>query len=118
MVRLRPGGCRFFSSPMPAWAPGSLFWTAARPGVLISRALTQVLAMHRKLSDQVRSCLDRAQECGHKAEHAVNNELREDYIQLQRQWLNLARSHQITERMLSAFYEHDRNWREFLKDES
>jgi hypothetical protein len=65
----------------------------------------------------VRSCLARAQECGHKAERAVNDELREDYTQLQRQWLNLARSHQITERMLSTFYEHDRNRREFFKDE-
>jgi len=75
--------------------------------------------MPRKLSDQVRDCLARAQECGHKAEHAANNnELRDDYILLQRQWLNLARSHQIAEGMLSAFYEHDRNRREFIKDES
>jgi hypothetical protein len=74
--------------------------------------------MLRKVSDQVRDCLARAKECGHKAEHAANNELRDDYIQLQRQWLNLAHSHQIVEGMLSAFYDHDRNRREFLKDES
>jgi hypothetical protein len=73
--------------------------------------------MLQKLSDQVRSCLVLAQECRHKAEHAAHNELRDDYIQLQRQWLNLARSYQIAEDMLSAFYEHDRNRRELLKDE-
>jgi hypothetical protein len=74
--------------------------------------------MLRKVSDQVRDCLARAQECGHKAEHAANNELRDDYIQLQRQWLNLAHSHRIAEGMLSAFYERDSKRREFLKDES
>ena len=67
--------------------------------------------MLRKLSHQVRDCLARAQECGHKAEHATNNILRDDYIQLQRQWLNLAHSHQIAEDMLRAFYEHDNNRR-------
>ena len=55
----------------------------------------------------MRDCLARARECSHKAEHAASNELRDDYIQLQRQWLSLARSHQIAENMLSAFYEHD-----------
>jgi hypothetical protein len=74
--------------------------------------------MLRKVSDQVRDCLARAKESGHKAEHAANNELRDDYIQLQRQWLNLAHSHRIAEGMLSAFYEHDSKRREFLKDES
>jgi len=76
------------------------------------------LVMLRKLSDQVRDCLARAQECGHKAEHAANNVLRDDYIQLQRQWLNLAHSHQIAEGLLSAFYEHDSKRCEFLKGES
>jgi hypothetical protein len=74
--------------------------------------------MLRKFSDQVRDCLARAQECGHKAEHAANNELRDDYIQLRRQWLNLAHSHQIAEGMLNAFYEHDHTRREFIKSES
>lgn len=73
--------------------------------------------MVQKLSDQVRSCLALAQECGYKAEHAAHNKLRDDYVQLQRQWLNLARSYQVTEGMLRAFYEHDRDRPEFLKDE-
>ncbi len=72
--------------------------------------------MPRNLSDQVRDCLARAQECGHKAEHAASNVLRDDYIQLQRQWLKLAHSRRIAEGMLGDFY--DRNQHEFLKDES
>jgi hypothetical protein len=84
----------------------------------MSLALRQrPVVMVQKSSDQVRSCPRSRSGSGHEAERAAHNELRDDYIQLQRQWLNLARSYQVTEGMLSAFYEHDRDRREFLEDE-
>jgi hypothetical protein len=53
-----------------------------------------------KLSDQVRECYARAEECGRKAEDAFTEALRQDMLRLQASWLNLARSYEFAERLL------------------
>ena len=58
--------------------------------------------MLENLSDQVRNCLRRAEECARKAEPQSDPELRQDFLAMEARWLKLARSYELTER-LSAF---------------
>jgi hypothetical protein len=48
------------------------------------------------LSRQIRECLRHAEDCARKASTS-NAELRDDYLILERRWLFLARSYELTE---------------------
>jgi hypothetical protein len=47
-------------------------------------------------NQQIRECLDHAQDCARKAKTASNAELRDDYLILERRWLFLARSYELS----------------------
>jgi hypothetical protein len=64
-----------------------------------------------KLSDQVRECYARAEECARKAEDAFTETMRQDMLRLQTSWLNLARSYEFAERLLD-FSNQNKNRRE------
>ena len=52
------------------------------------------------LNQQIRECLDHAEDCARKAE--TNAELRDDYLTLERRWLFLAWSYELTEQVPSG----------------
>ncbi len=64
--------------------------------------------MLRKLTDEVRNCYERADECGRKANASASAELRADFLLLQQSWLNLARSYEFAERLLDFSAENNR----------
>ena len=49
--------------------------------------------MLNKLSEQIRDCLQHAENCAHKAKTASSAELRDDYLMIERRWLSLAQSY-------------------------
>lgn len=61
--------------------------------------------MLRKLSDEIRYAHERAAKLGEKAKEAATNQTRDDFLDLQRSWLRLARSYEFTER-LKGFTKH------------
>jgi hypothetical protein len=57
--------------------------------------------MLQNLSEQVRECLQRAEECAQQAKLQCDPKLAGDYLDLERRWLSLARSYQFSERLQS-----------------
>jgi hypothetical protein len=55
--------------------------------------------MLQKLSEQIAYCYQRASECRAKAMDAVNAAASEEYYELERRWLMLARSYELSERI-------------------
>jgi hypothetical protein len=53
--------------------------------------------MLENLSKQARHCLQRAEECGQRAKHEPDPILAKDYLEMERRWLNLARSYAFLE---------------------
>jgi hypothetical protein len=66
--------------------------------------------MLQNLSEQVRECLRRAEECAQQAKHQCDPKLAGDYLDLERRWLKLARSYQLGEQ-LESFTSHIKNQR-------
>jgi hypothetical protein len=65
--------------------------------------------MLSKLSTQIRECLQHAEECARKAAvHPDGSSLRQDFLELERNWLGLARSIELTER-ITDFSKVERN---------
>jgi hypothetical protein len=56
----------------------------------------------------------RAEECAGKAERAYSEELRHDYLTLQRSWLALASSFELGDRLISFSQENQRRRHEFF----
>jgi hypothetical protein len=56
-------------------------------------------AMLKNLSEQIRECLQHAEDCAHKAAAENDPKLRVDFIDLEVRWLFLARSYEFTERL-------------------
>jgi hypothetical protein len=56
-------------------------------------------AMLQDLSDQIRECLRHAEHCAQKARDAETPTLRNDFLDLERRWLSLARSYDLVERI-------------------
>ena len=48
--------------------------------------------MLNNLSEQIRDCLQHAEDCARKAAAQTDPGLREDFLQLEKRWLELARS--------------------------
>lgn len=55
--------------------------------------------MLQTLSDDVRDCYRRAEDCAEKARGAATEELRADFLQLEKAWLTLAHSYEFTSRL-------------------
>jgi len=51
------------------------------------------------LSAQVGGCLQHAEDCARKATAQTDPQLKQDYLDLERRWLFLARSYEFTERL-------------------
>jgi hypothetical protein len=54
------------------------------------------------LSEQVRACYRHAEDCAQKAAAQSDPKLKQDFLDLEKRWLFLARSYEFTER-LSGF---------------
>ena len=56
--------------------------------------------MLNNLSEQIRECLQHAEECARKAAELPNSSrFRQDFLQLEKRWLELARSIEFGERL-------------------
>ena len=55
--------------------------------------------MLNNLSVQVRECLQHAEHCARQAAAQTNSKLKEDFLEMERRWLFLARSYEFTERL-------------------
>ena len=55
--------------------------------------------MLKSLSEDIRHCLRHAEDCARKAAAYTDPNLKEDFLQLERRWLSLARSYEFTERL-------------------
>ena len=53
------------------------------------------------LSDQIRDCLQHAEGCARKAAAQTDPALRDDFLRLEKRWLELARSMDFAERLNS-----------------
>jgi hypothetical protein len=53
------------------------------------------------LSEQIRDCLQHAEDCARKAAVQTDPGLREDFLRLEKRWLDLARSMEFAERLNS-----------------
>ena len=61
------------------------------------------------LSEQVRECLQHAEHCARQAAAQTNCKLKEDFLEMERRWLFLARSYEFTERLTDFSGETKRN---------
>jgi hypothetical protein len=50
-------------------------------------------------SEQIRDCLQHAEDCARQAAAQTDPKLKEDFLDLERRWLHLARSYKFTERL-------------------
>ena len=55
--------------------------------------------MLNNLNEQIRECLQHAENCARKAAAQTDSKLREDFLELEQRWLFLARSYELTERL-------------------
>ena len=55
--------------------------------------------MLNNLSEQVRDCLKHAEDCARQAAAQTDPRLKEDFLDLERRWLHLARSYEFTEQL-------------------
>jgi hypothetical protein len=56
-------------------------------------------AMLNNLSEQIRECLQHAEDCARNATAQTDPGLREDFLRLEKRWLDLARSMEFAERL-------------------
>jgi hypothetical protein len=60
----------------------------------------QERAMLNNLSEQIRQCLQHAEDCARKAAAQPDgSQLRQDFLRLEKRWRALARSYEFTERL-------------------
>ena len=55
--------------------------------------------MLANLSEQIRDCLQHAEDCARKAATQTDPGLRDDFLRLEKRWLTLARSYEFIERL-------------------
>ena len=61
------------------------------------------------LSEQIRDCLQHAEECARRAAAQTDPALRDDFLRLEKRWLELARSMEFAERLTDFSKEAKRN---------
>jgi hypothetical protein len=55
--------------------------------------------MLNNLSEQIRDCLRRAEDCAQKAAAHIDPQTKQDFLDLEQHWLFLARSYGFTKRL-------------------
>ena len=65
--------------------------------------------MLKNLSEEIRECLLHAENCARKAAAQSCPKLKQDFLELERRWLYLARSYEFTERLTDFSVETKRN---------
>jgi hypothetical protein len=55
--------------------------------------------MLEKLSDQIRDCYAHAAECARKAAAQTDPQLKQDFLDMERRWITLAKSYELSERL-------------------
>jgi hypothetical protein len=55
--------------------------------------------MLNNLSEQIRKCLEHAEDCAHKAAAQTDQKLKQDFLDTERRWLLLAESYEFTQRL-------------------
>jgi hypothetical protein len=58
-----------------------------------------VCALLQNLSDEIRLCYERAAEAKERADQVLDPEAKADFLNMERRWLLLARSHEFGERL-------------------
>jgi hypothetical protein len=58
--------------------------------------------MPLSLTKEIEDCRTHAAHCASQAKNAVSPNIRDDFFRLERNWLQLARSYEIAERIASA----------------
>jgi hypothetical protein len=66
-------------------------------------------------SEQLRHCYERAENCARKAAGHRDPEIKQDYLDLERRWLLLARSYELSERLTDFSKEARRRARDRFK---
>jgi hypothetical protein len=70
------------------------------------------------LYKQISECLNRADECARKATAAPTEEMRDDFLRLERNWLMLANNYEFAARLLGFSTENNRRRGEFYDNDS
>ena len=73
--------------------------------------------MLQNLSQQVRECLQHAEDCAHRAKIEPHPNLARDFVDMERRWLGLARSWQFSEQ-LDTFSKHNKKPRKEAEEAS
>jgi hypothetical protein len=55
--------------------------------------------MLRNLSEEIRECYRRAEDCARQAAAQTSPNLKQDFLDMERRWMSLARSYEFTERL-------------------
>ena len=55
--------------------------------------------MLESVSQQIRDCYDHAEQCAQKAAAQTNPGLRQDFLDMERRWLTLAKSYELSQRL-------------------
>ena len=84
---------------MAAWLVGVVGLKAVR-----------VTDMLENLSEQVRECLRRAEDCAERAKREPHPSLKRDFLEMEERWLKLSRSYQFLDQ-LSSFTTHNSQMR-------
>ena len=64
--------------------------------------------MLNNLSEQIRNCYQHADDCARKAAEQTDPQLKQDFVDLEKRWLLLARSFDFNERLSDFSAEMDR----------
>jgi hypothetical protein len=56
-------------------------------------------AMLNNLSEQIRDCYAHAEECARKAAAQTDPGLKQDFLDMEKRWLSLAKSYELSERL-------------------
>ena len=56
-------------------------------------------------SEHIRECLEHAEDCARKAAAQTDPRLKEDFLDMERRWLFLARSYEFTENLVDFSHE-------------
>jgi hypothetical protein len=67
--------------------------------------------MLENLSEKVRLCMRKAEDCANRAKIERHPSLLRDFLDMERRWLKLARSYQFSEQ-LETFYKHNKKRQE------
>jgi hypothetical protein len=64
--------------------------------------------MQNDLSEQIRECLQHAEDCARQAAAQTCPKLKADFLDMERRWMFLARSYEFSERVATFSAEADR----------